>query len=433
MEAAPDAARVSFRATLREPNFSRLLAGQVIAAFGDRINQTALLSIIVYQLGNTSKYSADIIFWGAVPRVALGVFAAALIDRFERKKILIASDLSRAFLALLLPLLWFGIHHHYVIYAVTFFMGMFSALFAPARLAIMPNLVPSKTLLPANAISSQAGTVASLAAMPIAGWIVENLGISSSFVINSLTYMASATLIWKLRPRPLSEEVALRAGVHPLEDFKAGLVYIFKDPFVLFFVVFSAMIQMVGGVFFVCFLTYAIEILGQTVGGANLLFGTVGLGMGLGAVWLIYFSKWGEWFLWPTLLAAVSGLGPICLSMIYTPWLAAAFLLLTGFAGVMASVPVDTFLQKHVSDAFRGRVFVAQGVLAGSGFLVSLQFSKAFIYHFGALDALKWLGIVMTLFGVLATLFAYGLHRWISSRRSLSIPLFPSRSSLVKL
>ncbi len=433
MQAASVASQAPFRSTLRDPNFSKLLGGQVIAAFGDRINQTALLSIIVYQLGNTSKYSADIIFWGAVPQVALGLFAVALIDRFERKKILIASDLSRSVLALALPLLWFGIHHHYVIYGVTFLMGTFSALFAPARLAIMPNLVPQRILLPANAISSQAGTVASLAAMPIAGWIVENLGIAPSFVINSVTYVMSAMLIWRLCPRAETGDALPHVRQHPLDDFRGGLSYMVRDPFVFFFVIFSAMMQMMGGVFFVCFLTYAIEILGQTVGGANLLFGTVGLGMALGAIWLICNPRWGEWFLWPMLMSACSGVGPILLSIIYVPWTAAGVLLLTGFAGVMASVPVDTFLQRHVPDAFRGRVFVARGVLAGTGFLISLQFSKAFIFHFGALDALKWLGIAMTCLGVFSILLARALHSILSRKAPLSFSIHPIHTHPVEL
>ncbi len=373
----------------------------MIAAFGDRINQTALLSIVVYVMGNTAKFSADIMFWAILPAVILGPFAVILIDRWDRQRTMVVSDSARAILALSLPILMFYVHHHYVIYAVVFLMGTFSALFAPSRLAIIPSLVPRELLMPANAIASQAGTVATLIAMPVGGWIVENCGRNMSFVINAITYLVSACLILALRP---SQDKGFRSGIgrlhRPMEDLRLGLQFIWKAQAVFFYILFSGLTQCLVAIFFVCFFSYGVDILGQTVGGTNLLFGSLGLGMAGGALWLGRFSKFGERFLWPMMMLMGSGFGIFVLSKIYNPWLSAPMLFGIGFCAVMTMVPIDTFLQKHVPDEFRGRVFVVRGVLVGAAFLVSLQFSKAIIYRLGTLETLQLLGLGAFLLGL---------------------------------
>lgn len=397
--------RAAFSTVLKSLNYRKLLSGQVIAAFGDRINQTALLSIVVYEMGNTAKYSADIMFWAILPTVPLGVFAVALIDRWDRQRTMISSDIGRAILALALPLFWSLFPYHYVIYVIVFLSGAFGALFAPCRLAIMPNLVPRPSLLAANAISSQAGTVATLAAMPIGGWIVENLGRNTSFIINAVTYLISAMFIWHLRPIQDAYISAARpASQHPLLDFRTGFDYIRKTPPVWFYVLFTGIVNCLVAIFFVCFLSYGVDVLGQTVGGTNLLFGSMGLGMAGGAIWLGRHSAISERFSWPMTMLACSGVGMLLLSRIYNPWPASLVLAAIGFCAVMVMVPVDTYLQKNVPDAFRGRVFVARGVLVGIAFLGSLQFSKTILFHLGALDTLRVLGILSLVLGFMGNL-----------------------------
>ncbi len=408
----------AFASVLRNPNFQKLLSGQVIAAFGDRINQTALLSIVVYVMGNTAKHSADIMFWAILPTIPLGMFAVALIDRWDRRKTMMASDIARATLALALPLLMYFIHHHYVIYAVVFLSGTFSALFAPCRLAIMPNLVPRQSLLAANAISSQAGTVATLAAMPIGGWIVENLGRNTSFVINAFTYLVSAVFIWYLHPSREHTEVSpVSCEHHPVKDFQDGFRFIRERRPVLFYVIFTGAMNCLVAIFFVCFLSYGVDVLGQTVGGTNLLFGALGLGMAGGAIWLGRHPAISERFSWPMMMMGCAGIGMLLLSRVYHPWLSAAVLFAIGFCAVMVMVPVDTYLQKHVPDAFRGRVFVARGVLVGLAFLLSLQFSKAIIFHLGALQTLQILGAASMLLGFMSILAG---RRWVEKHLQIN-------------
>ena len=305
-----------FIATLRNPNYAKLLTGQVIAAFGDRINQTALLSIIVYETHQIIKHSADIMFWAVMPSVALGLFAVALIDRWNRQKTMVVSDTVRAILAASLPVLWFYMPHHYTIYTIAFLIGTFGALFAPCRLAIIPNLVPPELLMSANAIASQAGTVATLIAMPISGWIVESFGRNMSFSINAITYLISAMFV--LRLKPFGNTLAATPSIevhrsHPLDDFRSGIKYIWKTPSILFYVVFTGVTQCLVAIFFVCFLGYGVDVISQKTDQkiliTTLLFGALGAGMVIGALWLGRYSKLAERFLWPMIMMGCAGVG----------------------------------------------------------------------------------------------------------------------------
>jgi MFS transporter, DHA3 family, macrolide efflux protein len=390
-------------ATLRNPNYAKLLSGQVIAAFGDRINQTAILSIIINKLGSPGKYSADIMFWAILPAVVLGLFAIALIDRWNRQKVMIISDVGRALLVLSLPVLLVTIHHHYVIYSIVFLVGVFSAIFAPCRLAIMPNIMPQKLLMSANAVSSQAGTIGSLAIMPVAAWMIAKWGQNVCFGINAVTFLVSACFVWSLRVQP-SEEAAPKQKPHPIEDFQTGLRYIWNSKPILFYVIFFALIQALVALFFPIFFEYTVQILGETEKGAVNLFLAVAVGMISGGIALTVLHKIREHFFLPMFMMIAAGLNLIFLSRIYETWKAAGLLFGVGASAIMIMVPLDTYLQKHVPDQLRGRVFTARGVLVGIVMLVCLQLSKALIFRLGALGALHWLGVGACLCAIMSAL-----------------------------
>jgi len=393
--------RSAFVATLRDANYAKLLTAQVLAALGDRINQIAIISIIIDELKNTAKYSADILFWAILPSVVLGPFTLALVDRWNRQRTMIASDLARAILIASLPLLMICIHHYYVIYMVVFLVGTFTAIFNPCRLAILPNLVPSKLLMPANAISSQAGTIASVAVMPIGAFLVESLGKNTCFLINALTYGISAFLIWRLRVNSASDDsMKPHEAHHPVKELQAGLLYTWKTRPVLVYVVFYALIQFLVGIFFICFLSYVVDVLGFKVFGVTLFFVVLSFGMAAGALAIGRSSvEKGDYFL-PMIAAAASGVVMLVLGRIHTPLLAGAALFGLGLCTVMILVPLDTFVQKHVPDHLRGRVFAARGVLWGALFLVSLQLSKGIINQLGTLPSLQLTGLAAVVIGL---------------------------------
>ena len=408
-----------FAAVLRDANCAKLLSSQVLAALGDRINQIAIFSIIIDQLKNTAKYSADILFWAVLPSVALGPFTLALVDRWNRQRTMIASDLARAILVASLPLLIIFVQHHYIIYAVVFWVGAFTAIFNPCRLAILPNLVSSKLLMPANVISSQAGVIASVVVMPIGAYLVGSLGKNVCFLINAVTYGISAFLIWRLRVNPAFDDPTKpRETRHPVKELQTGLLYIWRTRPVLVYVVFFALIQFLVGIFFICFLSYTVDVLGLELLGPALLFVVLSFGMAAGALVLGRSSVEKGGYLLPMIAAAASGAVMLVLSRIHTPLLAGGALFGLGLCVVMILTPLDTFLQKNVPDHLRGRVFAARGIFWGALFLVSLQLSKGIIHQLGTLRGLQLTGIAAVVIGLTGAWI--GRRIWANEKRKTS-------------
>ena len=125
--------------------------------------------------------------------------------------------------------------------------------------------------------------------------------------------------------------------------------------------------------------------------------------MGLGALILSMHIPFLERFGWMTSMIAVTGIGIILFSLTRNPWMGAGALALIGLPAVMILVPMDTFLQKHVEDACRGRVFAVRGIFYGTGFLLSLQFSKSMIHHWGVLKTLQGLGVACIFLAIAST------------------------------
>lgn len=344
-----------------------------------------------------AKYSADILFWAVLPAVVLSPFALALVDRWNRQRTMIVSDLARALLVASLPLFMGWIHHHYVVYTVVFLVWSFSSIFAPCRLAILPNLLPRHLLLPANAIFSQAVNGATLLGMIAGGSIVRYLGCTIGFLTNAVTYLVSAGFIWSLHP---SVGEGAKESARPIDDFRDGLRFVWQTPRIRFQVIFFGIVQCLVAIFFVCFLSYSTDVLRQTVQGTPLLFAAVGIGMAGGAVCLGHCHALEEIQVLPMLMMAVTGVGMMVLGWVTRVPLAAVVLVSIGFSAIMVFISADTYLQKHAADQVRGRVFAVRGLLVGIAFLVSLQFSKAIIFHLGVLQTLRWLGLVSIVLGV---------------------------------
>jgi MFS family permease len=355
--------------------------------------------------------------------VILGPFAIAMIDRWNRQKTMIVSDLCRAVLVSLFPLFLIYEGHHYVVYTLVFFIGTFSALFAPSRLAIMPALVPGILLLSANAIASQAGTVASLIAMPIGERIIHFVGVKAAFWINVATYLISAFFIWRLRPTITDAEAErLQKVHHPVQDLKLGLKYTVHNQPVLFYVLFTVFTQAMVAIFFVTFLEYGSTIfrpadlpLGVPVPeeqtrsmlrGTMMLFGALALGMVCAALWLGRFARIAEKFLFPSWMMCLAGLAIAVLGKVSNPWIAGVAIFVVGLPALATMAPVDTFLQKRVPEEIRGRVFAVRGVLVGMVFLFWLQLSKALVNQFGVFKVFFWLGIGALIFGILSAAIA---------------------------
>ena len=175
-------------------SFSALWTGQLISLFGDRLNQLALVAVVLVTTG--SALASGLAFFAAtLPNLLFSPLAGTFVDRWDHKETLVVSDILRAALVLLLPVA--AVINILLVYPLVFLVTTVSVFFRPARVAILPRIVPEEDLLSANSAMWVGETVADILGYPLAAIFVTILGaaVPLAFWVDSATYLASAALL----------------------------------------------------------------------------------------------------------------------------------------------------------------------------------------------------------------------------------------------
>ncbi|MEU6710451.1 MFS transporter [Nonomuraea sp. NPDC046802] len=178
-------------------DFRRLLAASVISQTGDWVISTGL-AFYVYQLTGSTLASATMLLITRLPDVLLGSVAGVLADRWDRRRLLVGTDVL---LALgLLPLL--AVHEPsqiWIVYGVALWTGVLGTLLPPAQKALVPQLVAREQLLRANALHAQCGQIARLLGAMLGGVAVSAGGLGAVVLIDVASFAISAALQASLR------------------------------------------------------------------------------------------------------------------------------------------------------------------------------------------------------------------------------------------
>jgi MFS family permease len=175
-------------------SFSALWAGQLISLFGDRLNQLALVAVVAISTG--SALATGLVFFAAtLPNLLLSPIAGTFVDRWDHKEVMVVSDILRAAIVLILPIA--AVTNIILVYPLIFLVTSISVFFRPARVAILPRIVPEQDLLSANSALWVGETIADVIGYPLAGLFVVLLGaaVPLAFWVDSATYLASAALL----------------------------------------------------------------------------------------------------------------------------------------------------------------------------------------------------------------------------------------------
>jgi MFS transporter, DHA3 family, macrolide efflux protein len=182
-------------------SFSALWAGQLISVLGDRVHIVALVAI-VFGATDSVAVTAFTLFVSTLPNLFFSPIAGTLVDRWDRKEVMIVSDLLRAALVLLVPLAL--VVNVLIVFPLVFLITTISIFFRPARVAVLPQLVDEDDLVTANSAMWIGETVADVFGYSLAGLLVASLGkaLPLAFWLDATTYIASAVLLWTLVLRP---------------------------------------------------------------------------------------------------------------------------------------------------------------------------------------------------------------------------------------
>ena len=175
--------------------FSAMWLGQVVSSLGDRVHQVALV-FLVTRATNSSPLALGLVFAAmTVPTFVIGPVAGALVDRWDRKRVMVASDLIRAAIVVMIPVA--AAVNIGLVVVMVFGLAAVSSFFRPARVAALPLVVADEDLLTANSAMWTADTVSDLAGYGLGGLFVAFLGpaLALAFWLDGASYLASAMLV----------------------------------------------------------------------------------------------------------------------------------------------------------------------------------------------------------------------------------------------
>lgn len=203
--------------------FRTLWMAQIVSIFGDFLALFGVISLITFRWHGTAVQVTTITIAYIAPLALIGPISGVFVDHWNVKRLMIASDLIRAGLILLLVFA----HDVSQIAVIFFAISVVSSFFAPAQSTTMRTIVPAEGLLAANALMSQAFYVVRLASPLVAGLLVSWLTQKACFILDIVSFIFSAAMISRLvivRPERAQSEKNVKSLV---QDFLAGNKFIF--------------------------------------------------------------------------------------------------------------------------------------------------------------------------------------------------------------
>jgi DHA3 family macrolide efflux protein-like MFS transporter len=204
-------AAASAEGRLWNKDFFLLWQGQLVSSLGDTIYAIALGFWVLRATGSTALMGA-LMAATALPRILVAPFAGVVIDRADRKRLLVAMDLLRGLAVVLVGLAAFsGLLRVWMTFAAGAVIGLGGAFFSPGVSSIVPSIVPRDRLVQANSSYSLIATGSGLAGNSAGGFLYQALGAPLMFLVNGLSYLVSAaTLVFIRVPAPPRRDVEAR-------------------------------------------------------------------------------------------------------------------------------------------------------------------------------------------------------------------------------
>jgi MFS family permease len=273
--------RGSLLRPLAERDFRLLWAGQTISLLGDGV-LTVALAWQTLQLSSSPTALALVMFARATPRIVLMLLGGVISDRLPRRLVMLAADLVQALAVGAIALLAAGdqlrLWHLVALAAVA---SAASAFFLPASTALLPELLATDLLLPANALSTSSRVLAAQFAGPaLGGLLIAAAGTAAAFAVDAASFLVSVATLALLRtrpePRPASERTT---GM--LQEVGEGLAYARGQPWIWVTLIVAAFANFLVGGPMQVLLPVIVNRLGAGAGSLGLVYAAFGIGGGL--------------------------------------------------------------------------------------------------------------------------------------------------------
>ena len=281
-------------AVLRRRAFVSIWSAQLVSTIGDALTSLAA-GIIVYRLTGSALSVGLMLMATAVPALVFGLIAGVVVDRYDRKRIMITADLLRAAVVFTIPFL---VNVHVVfLYAAVMVSASITQFFTPANDSVLPEIAPEEELGAANSIMAIAQFGSTAVGFALAGLLASSQSIDVVFWIDSGTFIFSAFMISLVRIAPLVAE-EMTTVREMIGNLTFGARFIARTPILRSFVLVKAPILVCFGMQNVLLLPFAISALHATEFEYGLQEGLTSVGFVIGSLLMARLSdrlREGQW------------------------------------------------------------------------------------------------------------------------------------------
>ena len=330
--------------------FRLLFLAAVGSGIGTRLAVLALM-VDVWDRTHSGKWVAALLVTDFVPIILIGVLLGSFLDRFSRRKLMIASDVLRAAVFCALPFANGAV----MVVALAGVVGLATGFFRPASYAGLPNLVPDDELADANGLFQAAENLTWMLGPLLGGVLLSYTSPDGAYWFNAATFVVSALLIARIAESRLQSEKAESEG--HLRDVRAGFALLGSSRALLAVVVAWSLASLAVGISDVAEVELAKVAFDSGNFGLGLLMAASGLGLIFGSLWAGWATeRFGTATAYGAAIATMgAGIGLAAVSP--TVWIASAIVVAVGIGNGVAAVANSLLVQRGTPDTLRGRAF----------------------------------------------------------------------------
>jgi MFS family permease len=387
-------------------NYRYAWTGQVVSEIGDHFNNIAVFSLALHATGSGLVVSG-VMLARAVPAVLAGPLAGVLLDRLDRRKVMIGSDLVRAIVALgfILTVYW---PRPWLLFVLSGLLMGASPFFTSGRASILPRITSPRELHTANALTQTTQWTTLTIGTMAAGFSAGQLGYAAAFAINSLSFLFYAWAVWRMRPpeggfRAAPQALTTANVARPWHEYVEGLRYMRRQPLILGIALLGIGWASGGGAAQILFTLFGEVVFNRGPAGIGIIWGFAGVGLIIGGAAAhalgprLTFTRYRRLI---ALCYLVHGGAYVIFSQMTSFGLALVFIALSRAAVAISSVLNMSLLLRHVADEYRGRVFATNESLVWATMMLSMLAAGIASQHVDPRVIGAWSGVLSSLTAV---------------------------------
>jgi len=308
---------------------------------------------LVYDLSGSSFLLGLVVFVTHIPIFLFSLFSGVVVDRKDKKNILLLTQTSFMFLAFILAIIThFRIVTVKAILIIALFNGIIFSLDAPARQSIIVELVGKKNLLNAIALNSLAFHSARMVGPAVGGILIAIISVAGCFYLNAISFLAFIFVLLLIKPK----RPPRNSNNHFMHDLKSGVKFVKNNPIYIVLLSIVGIVSFFGFSYIVLMPVFARDIFRVGAKGYGFMLSAGGIGSILAAIFIARLKDLQKQP--PILFVAlfVFAFSLIAFSISRNFLISCAILVFGGFSSLGTFVIINSLIQASVPDEFRGRI-----------------------------------------------------------------------------